>query len=337
MAYSVYTPSCIGRRMFAGIQQTSVSLSHHPPPPPREVHFWYLHPEEVQDRTLIDAYKGLLSSEEYAQISQLEGKQIKKQALLARVLVRTTLAKYTDGKVNPKLLMFSKNMFGKPELVWPCDISYGNEWKLPPLCFNIAHTSSLICCGVTTKSSVGIDVEEKTRRTNTNILAFAKRWFSSPEIAWLDAFTDPEEQRQKFIQLWTLKEAYVKALGKGISGAPLKDFSIHIKHLPVVNKQIEESEDAGSDSVVSKIDLEVSKKSGAMRTNWQFLLFQPTNLHYASVCIGQDENHLHEDEMSQMSSCCYLKVHAWKTVPLVKDESQSVKETIIASTNARSF
>ncbi|XP_059070049.1 uncharacterized protein LOC131068563 isoform X5 [Cryptomeria japonica] len=299
MAYSVYTPSCIGRRMFAGIQQTSVSLSHHPPPPPREVHFWYLHPEEVQDRTLIDAYKGLLSSEEYAQISQLEGKQIKKQALLARVLVRTTLAKYTDGKVNPKLLMFSKNMFGKPE--------------------------------------VGIDVEEKTRRTNTNILAFAKRWFSSPEIAWLDAFTDPEEQRQKFIQLWTLKEAYVKALGKGISGAPLKDFSIHIKHLPVVNKQIEESEDAGSDSVVSKIDLEVSKKSGAMRTNWQFLLFQPTNLHYASVCIGQDENHLHEDEMSQMSSCCYLKVHAWKTVPLVKDESQSVKETIIASTNARSF
>ncbi|XP_059070050.1 uncharacterized protein LOC131068563 isoform X6 [Cryptomeria japonica] len=185
--------------------------------------------------------------------------------------------------------------------------------------------------------NVGIDVEEKTRRTNTNILAFAKRWFSSPEIAWLDAFTDPEEQRQKFIQLWTLKEAYVKALGKGISGAPLKDFSIHIKHLPVVNKQIEESEDAGSDSVVSKIDLEVSKKSGAMRTNWQFLLFQPTNLHYASVCIGQDENHLHEDEMSQMSSCCYLKVHAWKTVPLVKDESQSVKETIIASTNARSF
>ncbi|KAH9307610.1 hypothetical protein KI387_035521, partial [Taxus chinensis] len=228
-----------------------------------EVHFWYLHPEDVQDTTLIDAYKGLLSSEEYAQVLQMDGKQIQKQALLARVLV-----------------------------VWPCDTSYGNEWKLPPLCFNIAHTSSLICCGVTTNSSVGIDVEEKLRRTSTNVLAFANRWFSSTEIAWLDASTDPEEQRKKFIQLWTLKEAYVKALGRGISGAPLKDFSIYIEHLPIIKERIEHHDNTGSDSVVHKIKLEVLK-SGAMITNWQFLLFQPTDVHYASVCMEQDEKQLH--------------------------------------------
>ncbi|KAH9290561.1 hypothetical protein KI387_034678, partial [Taxus chinensis] len=300
-----------------------------------EVHFWYLRPEEVQNKTLIDAYKGLLSSEEYAQVLQMEGKQIQKQALLARVLVRTTLARYTDGNINPKSLIFSKNKFGKPEVVWPCDTSYGNEWKLPPLCFNIAHTSSLICCGVTTDTLVGIDVEEKIRRTRTNILAFANRWFSSPEIAWLDAFTDPEEQRQKFIQLWTLKEAYVKALGRGISGAPLKDFSVYIQHLPIMEERIEHPDDDGSDSVVHTIKLEVLK-SGAMTTNWQFLLFQPTSMHYASVCMKQDEMKLHEDEMSQMNSSC-LKMRAWKTVPLVKDESLSVKEMIIASTNLGSI
>lgn len=200
-------------------------LQYCAPPTPGEVHFWYLIPEEVQGKMLFKAYKDLISPEEHAYVFQMKEKQLQKQALLARVLVRTSLARYTDGKINPNSLKFKNNTFGKPEVIWPSEKHNGNEWKPPPLCFNLAHTSSLIACGVTTKSSVGIDVEEKGRRMSNNILKFARRYFSLPEIAWLEGFPDPEKQRRKFVQLWTLKEAYVKALGRGISGAPLKDFT----------------------------------------------------------------------------------------------------------------
>eukprot|EP01018_Ginkgo_biloba_P004706 Gb_23233 [translate_table: standard] len=270
------------------------------------------------------------------QVLQMKGKQLQKQSLLARVLVRTTLARYTDGQVNPKSLMFVKDRFGKPEVIWPSYTSYGDLWKPPPLCFNLTHTPSLIACGVTTKSLVGIDVEEKGRKMSSNILTFARRYFSLPEITWLEAFTDPEKQRQQFIQLWTLKEAYVKALGRGISGSPFKDFTIHLKHSGETQDHLGQYGDIASHSHARTITLEVLRNTDAPKTNWQFLLFEPTNSHYASVCVEQNENDLQEDERNQMS-CSGLKMNIWKTVPLVKDESLSGKQAILAFSNSANF
>ena len=54
-------------------------------------------------------------------------------------------------------LKLRKNTFGKPEVIWPFEKHNGNVWKTPPLCFSLSHTSSLISCGVTTKSSVSSD------------------------------------------------------------------------------------------------------------------------------------------------------------------------------------
>lgn len=329
--------SCTGRRTFCSAPTMPFSLLKYcAPPTPREVHFWYLVPEEVQGKMLFNAYKDLISPEEHTYVFQMKEKQLQRQALLARVLVRTSLARYTDGKINPKSLKFRKNSFGKPEVIWPFEKHNVNEWKPPPLCFNLAHTSSLIACGVTTKSSVGIDVEEKGRRMSNNILKFARRYFSLSEIAWLEGFPDPERQRQKFVQLWTLKEAYVKALGRGISGAPLKDFTIHLKNLSGIQEDLCQCGDAASHSLAQKITLEVSRNSDAITTNWQFLLFQPTDLHYASVCMEQNENHLHEEGRDGIS-CSGIKMRIWRTVPLVKDESLSGKQAILACSNPVRF
>ncbi|GAU49067.1 hypothetical protein TSUD_25260 [Trifolium subterraneum] len=86
------------------------------------------------------------------------------------------------------------------------DWQYADDWSLPPLHFDISHTSSLIACGVTLGSSIGIDVEEKQRRLKNDILAFARRYFSPHEVEMLTHIVDPELRHQEFIKLWTLKE-----------------------------------------------------------------------------------------------------------------------------------
>lgn len=48
-------------------------------------------------------------------------------------------------------------------------------------------------------------MEEKQRRLKNDILAFARRYFSSDEVQMLTHVADPELRRQEFIKLWTLK------------------------------------------------------------------------------------------------------------------------------------
>uniref|UniRef100_A0A822Y9U6 holo-[acyl-carrier-protein] synthase n=1 Tax=Nelumbo nucifera TaxID=4432 RepID=A0A822Y9U6_NELNU len=131
----------------------------------------------------------------------------------------------TNCQITPRSFKFRKNTFGKPEIEW----GHYEEWSPPALHFNVSHTSSLIACGVTVDKLVGVDVEEKQRKIKNDILSFARRYFSLHEVEHLHAILDPEIQRQEFIKLWTLKEAYVKALGRGFSAAPFKTFTIRFR------------------------------------------------------------------------------------------------------------
>ncbi|KAF2547030.1 hypothetical protein F2Q70_00023613 [Brassica cretica] len=119
--------------------------------------------------------------------------ELKKNALLARTLVRTTIARYqTNKEVDPRSLMFKKNMYGKPEVDWQNCKNCNNQ----PLHFNISHTDSLIACGVTVHVPVGIDVEDKERKIKHDVLAFAKRFYSADEVNFLATIRDPEKQKE---------------------------------------------------------------------------------------------------------------------------------------------
>ncbi|KAG7635669.1 4'-phosphopantetheinyl transferase domain superfamily [Arabidopsis thaliana x Arabidopsis arenosa] len=191
-----------------------------------ETHLWYVVPDEVKSISLLKHYSQILSPSENDKVLQMRGNKLQKNALLARTLVRTTIARYqTNNVVDPRTLIFKKNMYGKPEVDWQ---SYKN-CDSPPLHFNISHTDSLISCGVTVHVPVGIDLEEMERKIKHDVLALAERFYSADEVKFLSAIPDPEVQRKEFIKLWTLKEAYVKALGKGFSGAPFNTFTIQSK------------------------------------------------------------------------------------------------------------
>jgi 4'-phosphopantetheinyl transferase len=81
----------------------------------------------------------------------------------------------------------------------------------------------MVACAVTRACEVGIDVENLDRSTNLDV---ARRYFAPAEVAYLE--TVPEDRQPAvFLRFWTLKEAYVKARGIGLS-LPLEQFAFHI-------------------------------------------------------------------------------------------------------------
>ncbi|OMO82265.1 4'-phosphopantetheinyl transferase superfamily [Corchorus capsularis] len=280
----------------------------------RETHLWYILPDEVKRVALLKQYSELLSPCERENVNRMGGDQLKKRALLARALVRTTIARYqTNCEMNPRSLKFRKNIYGKPEVEWQTE----DNFIPPPLHFNISHTSSMIACGVTVNVPIGIDVEEKQRRIKNNVIAFARRYFSPYEVELLTAISDPEIQRQEFIKLWTLKEAYVKALGKGFSAVPFKTFTIRFR--PKALRSL-----PGSPvSEASEIIIDSSDDPSILTNNWQFALLEVAGGHYASICTEKDKSIGGEGTMP-------MKLTVRKTIPFVEDVCVSGTDAVVA-------
>ncbi|CAK7341855.1 unnamed protein product [Dovyalis caffra] len=285
-------------------------------PSPLETHVWFVMPDEFKSVSLLNQYMELLSPCEKENVLSMRGDQLQKRALLARTLVRTTIARYqiNNHVVDPRSLKFKRNVHGKPQLEWESD-----DGQCPsPLHFNISHTSSLIACGVTVNSPIGIDVEEKQRKIKNDILAFARRYFSLHEVEHLSAISDSEVQRQEFVKLWTLKEAYVKALGRGFSAAPFKTFTIRIKNATERGFDCSDYLESGASEVV----VESSDHPVSLTNNWKFGLFELASSHYAAICTEKEKTS--DDGMSAP-----MRLTVWKTIPFVEDECISGTEAVV--------
>jgi len=110
------------------------------------------------------------------------------------------------GIVREKLII-DKNQYGKPFLV-----------NFPNVHYNVSHTKGLIVCAIS-DSCVGIDVE-RIKPFNKCIV---EKFFSGNEREYV--FTCQENQDERFAEIWTKKEAYVKWLGNGIE-VPFEPFDI---------------------------------------------------------------------------------------------------------------
>lgn len=133
------------------------------------------------------------------------------RSLLGEVLIRSTLSH--DMGVSHHELKFDYNPYGKPLL-------HNN----PDITFNISHSGNWVAMILDHEGhAVGVDVE-KTVPLN---LAFAANLFAPRENQILASKTG-DAQLEYFYQLWTLKESYMKAVGKGLS-IPLTSFSMNCK------------------------------------------------------------------------------------------------------------
>jgi 4'-phosphopantetheinyl transferase len=129
-----------------------------------------------------------------------------------RSIVGEVLAKYCVGKaagVSPDTISFRIDSFGKPH----------SDLRDKEIQFSVSHSGSWVVCAVD-GGPVGIDVE-RVRKYDPDI---AKRFYHPNEYAVLSALPE-QERNSRFFDLWTIKESYIKALGKGLSQA-LDSFEI---------------------------------------------------------------------------------------------------------------
>jgi 4'-phosphopantetheinyl transferase len=125
--------------------------------------------------------------------------------LSARGWLRKILSLYLD--LEPQEIRFTCGQFGKPGI--------DNNNKKYCIEFNLSHSGGLALYGVAIAAAIGIDVE--AARPATDYLALAQRWFSRAEAMAL-ASLPPDQLQAGFLQIWTTKEAYLKATGEGLQG-----------------------------------------------------------------------------------------------------------------------
>jgi 4'-phosphopantetheinyl transferase len=127
----------------------------------------------------------------------------------AHVLLRRALSALAPPA--PARWRFVAGSHGRPEIdTAACPAAAG-------LRFNLSHGRGLVCCAVTRAAPVGVDGE--CRRPLRDRAALAERFFAPSEAAAVHAAegAGSDAAAERFYAFWTLKEAYVKALGLGLS------------------------------------------------------------------------------------------------------------------------
>jgi 4'-phosphopantetheinyl transferase len=170
--------------------------------PPHDVHVWYQATDALDDAAIAAAV-ALLSDEERARYRRFRFARDGRDYAAAHALLRLTLSLH-DGRA-PDRWRFDKEAGGKPFLV-DAGAFRGS--------FSLSHAQGMVACAVTTEGDVGVDVECIDRDVNTG--GIAARFFAPAEAANLQQL-DGEARRCRFFDLWTLKEALVKALGTGLA------------------------------------------------------------------------------------------------------------------------
>jgi 4'-phosphopantetheinyl transferase len=182
---------------------------------PDDVHIWMAFPDSIPDPALLAAYRELMTADERERQQRFRLERHRHQFLVARALVRTMLSRL--GGAAPDRWRFSTNRHGRPEIVSP--------GGLPPLRFNLSHTEGIVVCAVAFERDIGVDVEDAHRKRIA--MELADRYFSREEACGLHALPS-SRQRDRFLEYWTLKEAYIKAKGMGLA-IPLERFSFHME------------------------------------------------------------------------------------------------------------
>jgi 4'-phosphopantetheinyl transferase len=136
------------------------------------------------------------------------------RCIAARWLARQCLSTYSD--LHPQTWRFAAGRYGKPFVESP-------RFD-PALSFNLSHGGDLVVCAVTERHDVGVDVEPCAHAKA--IEEVAETVFTDDELVELDE-SSAAERTWKLVELWTLKEALMKATGQGFS-LPPRTFSLSL-------------------------------------------------------------------------------------------------------------
>ncbi|MQA96263.1 MAG: 4'-phosphopantetheinyl transferase superfamily protein [Streptosporangiales bacterium] len=168
---------------------------------PQNAWLWGVDPAEAAGPGLPQ----VLSPGERHRMRRFRSARDRRAYLVAHTLLRVALTERVPG-VPPAAWHFEAGPYGRPELAGPPGA--------PPLSCNLTHTDGFVACVVTGGAPCGIDVETVVREPGIDRLA--RRLLTVGERVRLEALP-AGARRERFFRLWTLKEAYTKARGLGLS------------------------------------------------------------------------------------------------------------------------
>jgi len=228
-----------------------------------EVHVWYAHLSNTVPREHLKYYFSLLGAQERAYYLSLLLDPFKSQYLQTRSFVRLILSSYGLSPPSPQSWRFKTNFYGRPELE-------ESQSKHCPVSFNLSHTDGLIVCIVSKKYEAGVDVEKISNAVEWH--SIAQSAFSEKELKGL-LEKGPAAVCAEFYKMWTLKEAYIKARGLGLS-LPTSQFSMQIDSPYDIRIEYDRH-----------LDVRDQK-------SWYFQLLNPTSNHQVAIAAyrsGTDE------------------------------------------------
>lgn len=158
--------------------------------------------------------EAVLDRTERARAAKFVFEQDRRAYVAAHALLRHVLSERT--RIEPTAWRFAESSYGKPFLK-------GQSGGLD-LRFSLSHARSMVVVAVALGVDVGVDVEPQERAASLD-LDIADSYLAPNESAMLHSLPRPPEQRERFLVLWTLKEAVIKTTGSGLSQS-LKGFSI---------------------------------------------------------------------------------------------------------------
>lgn len=159
-------------------------------------------------RDVDDFSRRYLSAVECERLDSYRSRAAAERYVVTRSLVRTVLGAHTG--VAPRELGVRLTPTGKPEA--------------EGVHFNVTHSGEIILLAVCDDRPVGVDVER--RREVVRVQALIDRWLTAEERGELRALRERGlDDSDAFLRVWSLKEARLKALGVGISGAGGAEFA----------------------------------------------------------------------------------------------------------------
>lgn len=181
-----------------------------------EAHIWIAFVRDHAASAVATHYMSYLSDDEKAKLAKFRFYRDRISYLVCHALLRSTLSRYVD--IPPDQWLFSNHYHGRPSI----NPSQCNA----QIDFNISRTKYVSVCLITSSVEGGIDVECGDNLSELQLLI--KSVLTPQERKNLRGVC-MEVLHKRFLKYWTLKEAYLKALGLGLT-IPMTQISFALQH-----------------------------------------------------------------------------------------------------------
>lgn len=277
---------------------------------------------------------GWLSEDEEAKVARYKSPSARNNALQVRLALRAILSRHSD--VEPAQWQFIYGAKGKPALSHDLCAQTG-------LHFNLSHSGQWLMIGVieaassqhnvnlTSERSVeltqstqsellpslcfGVDIERE--RSSTDIVPILNHYFTQAETDTLLQLPI-ELQRQRFFDLWAVKESYIKARGLGLA-LSLKSFAVDFSELNEGHVQLQ-GMDEQSIALHQGVKLNFTDVADiANSITWQTQLGRLDQQYRFAITLGVNKYDIGPSSSKEIYGDCELSVYQFSLAQLLAD------------------